>query len=556
MNRFAALVLVILVAGLLGCGGGGGASDGGGTGIGPTLTSIPGPGAFSLAQVSQQLSSVKGKILTQAEASPSLSFDVGNIKSSTSLFFLLGNSGELPITDIKLTTGNPNFTLTPGTIDRLEGVGSMSIAPILKVFISHGTAQSGVGFTDPLPMGATRSAMVISGKTTDSAGKPSDVSVSASIKVFADYVDFDLLDGTVPVDFSNPAGTGAGYSVGDGVLMEYHPTDPKMKNLGNATFTVHCLNDGFNGNYSEITYFDVSPGDTKDLIVFPPELVRIDIPAVSIGEEETLPGFDGGPLELPNNDRWDGQRAPAGFGLRGIGFQPVGGPDHGGRNREFPALEGDVRPPKGQGFPAPEACSQHHQESPVISGATGGALEGAELFGGQDGVFGRRDLCPGDVDHDVVEGLAVGHRLFQGHGKDRVDDVPRAGGLGLDGIEAPEDHFGGKVVDADFPEDGEDVVLDEASVGGDGIGSPAFETVGGPEVEPLGDGDAGIAGCFGEPFPLLGCSQDFNSGSTRKGSPHPGDGDPVRPPAIFPGEGSLAVSAPFHRSTSSSFDFR
>ena len=215
----------------------------------------------------------------------SITFDFGNIKGSDKFLLILQNSGGEPITDITITSSNPAFLVEPGSIDVLDVIGKQSIVPILSISVLHGTALQGVGYVPLLPMGDNESTLTVSGTTTDQTGGAVAVSVSATLKVFALVMAFQVSDADGVIDLSKGTSADSSYTFLDSI-------DPPaaISNIGNVDISVMQTDVTFSAS-TTVQNLTVSPGDTSAAIT-PLSIGNCGIPAgtAAVGWYLTLYG--------------------------------------------------------------------------------------------------------------------------------------------------------------------------------------------------------------------------------------------------------------------------
>ena len=140
------------------------------------------------------------------------SFDLGEIKSSESFYFLLLNVGDIPIFDIILSSDNPNFIITPsrigylGSSKDLSDVDSNFIFPIITLGIEHGPKINGIGYGTLLKMGTNSAVITITGKTSLN-GDTSTLSISPSMSVNAKIMDINFYVDGQEINLYNPDGS-------------------------------------------------------------------------------------------------------------------------------------------------------------------------------------------------------------------------------------------------------------------------------------------------------------------------------------------------------------
>ena len=131
----------------------------------------------------------------------SISFDLGDIKSSQQFNFILTNAGDEKITSINLTSTNPNFKITPSSISRIDPFNEASLLNVIKVSALHGTALNGVGFIDLMPMGINDVEIGVIGVTVKN-GVTENVSLTLNVEVKALVADIEVSTNGVTRNFS------------------------------------------------------------------------------------------------------------------------------------------------------------------------------------------------------------------------------------------------------------------------------------------------------------------------------------------------------------------
>ena len=128
------------------------------------------PGTFSLASTTAlPVSAVEPESLeiglAQAVDVTSVTFGLGDVRNTTKYQFILQNGGDLPITDILLSTSDPSVEIFPTVISELGSSETTTIVPIVTVTVVHGTPSSGIGQAPILTQGAHQEEMVLRGVT-------------------------------------------------------------------------------------------------------------------------------------------------------------------------------------------------------------------------------------------------------------------------------------------------------------------------------------------------------------------------------------------------------
>jgi hypothetical protein len=165
-------------------------------------------------------------------------FAMGDLNASREFLFLLVNPGDTDVTDIRLSTSNPSFSIEPTTIDRLPAQEDAVILPIIRVLAEHGTSFKGVGSIPLLPMGLHETTLEISGTSTNEAGEAAATEASAVIEFTARVMDVELLDGDAPIDLATPTGSSSSTLGGLGFVNLYYAAVPRLVNTGNVDIEV------------------------------------------------------------------------------------------------------------------------------------------------------------------------------------------------------------------------------------------------------------------------------------------------------------------------------
>lgn len=122
-----------------------------------------------------------------------VTMDVGTISSADSVFFFLKNTGTTAITNVTMTSNDPQFVVTPGTITEIRPDATTSVYTLCRIAINHGRVVGGVGIADLIAAGAHNSTVTISGKTTDADGVVIDAeAVTINISSFINIADFEI----------------------------------------------------------------------------------------------------------------------------------------------------------------------------------------------------------------------------------------------------------------------------------------------------------------------------------------------------------------------------
>ncbi len=241
----------------------------------PTASSAPStspqPGQIQLS--AQGLSAAS----LSARDSSSYVINLDTIKSSAQDEFILQNTGDFDVKNIRLTTDNPNFYFSPSTIADLPPSKSSPILQVIKLNVIHGSRLDGIGFDSVLAAGANIANAHIAGSTVNFRGDSLPVSQSVQVKVFAQLVNIAVYDSTTPIDlatslYGNATTTSDNYPdfrTPNGTL--------RIVNTGNVPFTVEV----FPNTLSPAVFSGVIPCDSGFTVHAPGSFVEIDAGGVT-----------------------------------------------------------------------------------------------------------------------------------------------------------------------------------------------------------------------------------------------------------------------------------
>jgi hypothetical protein len=215
-----------------------------------------------------------------------LGFDLGDLHASREYLFLLVNSGETPVTDLRLSSSNPSFTVEPSTIDQLPPQAEAVVLPIIRVAAIHGVSVAGVGTTALLPAGVNTTTLEVSGSTVDADGLTTSLEVQASLRVTAKIMDIELYDGDRRVTLGVPNGSSSSSLGGLGFVWGYSTSDPRIVNIGNVEIQVSTYPEG---ELAPPTTFPLPVGETLEV---EPLSVRLQSNTVADGARFQI-GNDG-----------------------------------------------------------------------------------------------------------------------------------------------------------------------------------------------------------------------------------------------------------------------
>jgi hypothetical protein len=197
-------------------------------------------------------------------------FSLDTIKSSRSFYFVISNSGQSDITDIKMISDNSNFIVTPSTIPLISGTNSKNNLTLNQVFsidVLHGTMINGIGTACFLNLGNNFCNLNIQGKTFN-GDSIITVKLEAKIKIYAEIMAISLHQGEYQYDLSKRdwllQGCG-NYSIDQMIMFNYYTINPPVtiKNIGNVNIEMSLMS--FDENYPIIQKATIHPLDTLNL---------------------------------------------------------------------------------------------------------------------------------------------------------------------------------------------------------------------------------------------------------------------------------------------------
>jgi len=153
------------------------------------------PGKFSATVLSDAMNS----------KARGISMGTYTVSNSKSIYFLLRNVGDFPITDVALTPGKLNkdgetfvpitdggVTASPGTIAVLETTGNATVETVIAVDINHGNVVGLISQQYIQKADFAGATLRITGKTRDGAGTALDVSLDADIETLIKVASFEV----------------------------------------------------------------------------------------------------------------------------------------------------------------------------------------------------------------------------------------------------------------------------------------------------------------------------------------------------------------------------
>lgn len=186
-----------------------------------------------------RLIAVSDDLTARSEIGDAGVFDLGDIDGSRQQYFILQNNGDLPVTNIQLSTDNPNLTFHPSVIASLPPSNGLSVVQVVKLNVVHGRRLDAEGWAGLLPAGKLQAALKM---TAFGQGAVSDsIRLDATLHMNARVMNALLFNEGTPFDFSTPNLYVVGGSVfpGSQTVPVYTPTgDARLVNTGNVPILV------------------------------------------------------------------------------------------------------------------------------------------------------------------------------------------------------------------------------------------------------------------------------------------------------------------------------
>ena len=251
-------------------------------------------GAFSV-------SLVKGLQKLTKSSSPAdtgtTRFDLGDLKSSSSFYFLVSNAGTIPITNVTISISSSfldsgtgfvqdtaslrNISVSPNAISTLE---PMLVTSALKLDIVHGNTLNGVGWTSLLKQGQHEAVMLLSGSTKemtittsvtgqdtsrDTTYKDTIVSTKCRIAFYAKIMDASFAFDSTLIDSSlwQIMTGGIGTPHIDSLFMNFRSM--QIKNTGNVPIILTVSQDSSIGGTNIRIYNLKDTLDAGSTVSFP-----------------------------------------------------------------------------------------------------------------------------------------------------------------------------------------------------------------------------------------------------------------------------------------------
>jgi len=245
------------------------------------------PGKLGLTQIINQRG--RSQRVTQENT---INFNLGRIKGSQDFFFMISNTGQVPITDIQLESNHPKFEIFPKTIDKLTPSEEGGVIPLLKLSVIHGERLNGTGFQGLLPKGENEVTITIKGKTQDKGGTI-EVSLNADIKINASVMDIKMLKNGQEIDMKQSPGITTTRETESGLIwVRTHPTNGEevsLENTGNVDLDITFKILGGQTNTQKVT-----PGEKFNLgRIISPTLIILDSQGTITDKSKIQIGTDG-----------------------------------------------------------------------------------------------------------------------------------------------------------------------------------------------------------------------------------------------------------------------
>jgi hypothetical protein len=217
------------------------------------------PGKFAATLLSDNMGSNRN-----------VSLGTYTVANSKSIFFILRNVGDYPITDVTLTPGklvangasfipitDNGVTASPGTIAVLETSGNATIENIIEVNINHGNIAGLISQQYVQKADFAGTTIRIQGRTTD-GGSDLNISLDLDIGTLIKVASFDVLYGSDKVVEYNTTNNNIGF------IIPSLSQDIFIKNTGNVDIKIKN-----NSNYQleNASWQTLTPEDSIKLIL-------------------------------------------------------------------------------------------------------------------------------------------------------------------------------------------------------------------------------------------------------------------------------------------------
>jgi hypothetical protein len=178
-------------------------------------------------------------------------FTLDTARASFQQYFILQNTGDFPVTDIELTTDNPNFTFSPSHIAVLPPSAGASLIQVIKLNVVHGKRLDAVGYDNYLAPGPVTVQVTVNGSTVDEDDSTLAVEDAATLETYAQIARFTLNTDVDTFELGDlMSGTTFNPVYGNSVPHYYVPMDSARStgngilfhNTGNVTLYLSGIN--------------------------------------------------------------------------------------------------------------------------------------------------------------------------------------------------------------------------------------------------------------------------------------------------------------------------
>ena len=170
--------------------------------------STPQTGVFSISRLT-----ALGKVsATNTDSSTGIFIDT--LSNTSSCYFSLRNIGTAMIFGVHLSNTNPACAFEPNTLAYLNPIALMDAPTIIKLTVTHGTANSGIGTAAVLAAGTHFDTLLITGSTANLSDTSELVSLQANLSMFVRIADVTVRRGANQIDLSRPTYSGVGFYPG------------------------------------------------------------------------------------------------------------------------------------------------------------------------------------------------------------------------------------------------------------------------------------------------------------------------------------------------------
>ncbi|MGL1886206.1 MAG: hypothetical protein OCD76_06800 [Reichenbachiella sp.] len=195
-------------------------------------------GSFGITLISETNPNGRINSTSRLAQTSEISFDLGQIKETRELGFLLTNQGETSIFDVVISSSNSSFAIFPTSISELKPLifvdnqSSLGLIPLINLTIIHGISPTGVGYAETLPAEINDAIITFEGKTLNGSDTV-DVELEIDVIVSALIMDIELKSDGEIVDLTKPVAISKGLMAGK--VNHYNVgSNQEIKNIGNV----------------------------------------------------------------------------------------------------------------------------------------------------------------------------------------------------------------------------------------------------------------------------------------------------------------------------------